>query len=37
MALFAILLILAGLVAWRLRAKAEFPLNRRLGFLQWGA
>ena len=37
MALFAILLLLAGLLAWRFKRKAEFPLNRRLNLVQWGA
>ncbi len=37
MALLALLLLVAGLIAWRLKAKAEFPLSRQLTFVQWGA
>jgi regulator of protease activity HflC (stomatin/prohibitin superfamily) len=37
MALLAILFLLAGLIAWRLKAKAEYPLSKQLGFVQWGA
>ncbi|MBI3131808.1 MAG: prohibitin family protein [Acidobacteria bacterium] len=37
MALLAILLLLVGLVAWRLKAKTEFPLSKQLNFVQWGA
>ena len=37
MALLALLLLLAGLLAWRLKTKVAFPLSKRLAFLQWGA
>ncbi len=37
MVLIALLLILVGLAAWRLKSKAEFPLSKQLGALQWGA
>lgn len=37
MALLAILFLLVGLVAWRLRAKAEFPRSRQLGLVMGGA
>ncbi len=35
MALFALLLLIAGLLLWRLRKSAGFPLNKRLAPLQW--
>ncbi|HJW08632.1 MAG TPA: prohibitin family protein [Holophagaceae bacterium] len=40
MAILALLLFIAGFVAWRMRAKAAFPLNQRLAifqFVAWGA
>lgn len=37
MVLLALLLILVGLVAWRVKTKVEFPLSKQLGLLQWGA
>ena len=37
MAILALLLFLAGLVAWRLKAKAGFPLSRQLTIIQFAA
>ena len=37
MALIALLLILVGFAAWRVRAKAGFPLANQLAILQFGA
>ncbi len=37
MVLIALLLILVGIAAWRIKTKAEFPLSKQLGVLQWGA
>ena len=31
----ALLLILAGIAAWRIKSKVEFPLSKQLGTLQW--
>ena len=35
MALIALLLVLIGIVLWRLRASMEFPLRNRFALLQW--
>ena len=37
MVFLALLLILVGLAAWRIKTKVEFPLSKQLGLLQWGA
>lgn len=36
MFLLALLLILAGLAAWRLKTRLGYPLSKRLVYLQWG-
>ncbi len=36
MALLAILLLFAGLLAWKFKAKAEYPLSKQLTYVQWG-
>jgi len=35
MVLLALLLILIGLAAWRVKSKVEFPLSKQLGAVQW--
>jgi regulator of protease activity HflC (stomatin/prohibitin superfamily) len=37
MAIVGILLMLAGLLAWRLKTRVGFPLSQRLAMLQWAA
>jgi regulator of protease activity HflC (stomatin/prohibitin superfamily) len=37
MAILGILLILLGVLAWRLKSRLGYPLSQRLGFVQWGA
>lgn len=37
MAILAILLMLLGVLAWRLKGKLGYPLGNRLGLIQWGA
>lgn len=37
MAILALLLVLVGVAAWRLKTKVEFPLSKRLGLVQWAA
>lgn len=37
MILLALLLILVGLAAWRVKTKVEYPLSKRLGAVQWAA
>jgi regulator of protease activity HflC (stomatin/prohibitin superfamily) len=35
MVFLALLLVLIGLAAWRVKTKMEFPLSKRLGAVQW--
>ena len=35
MVLIALILLIAGGLAWRMKTKVEFPLSARLGMLQW--
>jgi regulator of protease activity HflC (stomatin/prohibitin superfamily) len=35
MAMLAILLLIVGFIAWRVKRKAEFPLSLRLNMVQW--
>jgi len=37
MIILAVLLLLAGLLIWRLKKKVEYPLSKRLDLIQWAA